>query len=104
MEDHSRRRYIYVDQLCTCLDLDLGAGAAGVGGGDGLVGGVDPHPAHAAGEELVALAQRHVVGLLHLELRLGQLHRRETSGGGRRKIKVWRSRSLSEGERKSLFI
>jgi len=80
MEDHSRRRYIYVDQLCTCLDLDLGAGAAGVGGGDGLVGGVDPHPAHAAGEELVALGQRHVVGLLHLELRLGQLHRREAVG------------------------
>jgi hypothetical protein len=48
------------------VNLDLSARAAGVGA-DGLVGGVDPHPADAVGE-LIPLVQRHVEGLLHDEL------------------------------------
>jgi hypothetical protein len=44
-----------------------------------MVGGVDPHPPHAV-DELVALGQRHVVGLLHLEQRLGELHGGEALG------------------------
>lgn len=61
------------------VDFDLCAGAAGVGGADGLVGGEDPHAADAAGL-LVALVEGHVVGLLHHELRLPQLHAGEAGG------------------------
>ena len=63
----------------TYVDLDLGARAAGVGGAGGLVGGVDPHPAHAAGE-LVARVEQTVVGLLHNKLGLGQPHTCEAGG------------------------
>ena len=38
-----------------------------MGGADGLVGGEDPHAADAA-RLLVALAEGHVIGLLHHEL------------------------------------
>lgn len=66
-------------RYCTYVDFDLGARAAGVGGTDGLVGGEDPHAADAAGP-LVPLVERHVVGLLHHELRLAQPDTAEAGG------------------------
>jgi hypothetical protein len=66
-------------ELRRYVNFDLGARDAGVGGADGLVGGEDPHTADAAGL-LVALAEGHVVGLLHHELRFRQPHAGEAGG------------------------
>jgi len=65
--------------VVTYVDFDLGARAAGVVGAAGLVGSEDPHAADATGL-LVPLVERHVVEVLHHELRLAQLDTAEACG------------------------
>jgi len=61
-----------------------------VGGADGLVGGEHPHAPDAVAL-LVPLLERHVVGLLHHELRLVQLDTDEAGSQVARRTGVGRA-------------
>ena len=62
-------------------EADFGARIGGGDGVEGLVVGVHPEGAHAGGDIVaVALVLRHVVGALHNEVALRELHLDEPGG------------------------
>ena len=66
---------------CAYSEPDFGPRVGGGDVVDGLVAGVHPEGAHAgAGVVAVALLHRHVVGALHGEVALRELHLREPGG------------------------